>query len=691
MAMVESIVSLLSLILILMIVLLLAACLLACRPWRFFFCSSSSSSASPTCSIQADDIEKPLIPHDLNVATDPRNDLARISSLEGSGVQIEGGFSSPRTHGLVCEQRVASTDVQSRQCASLLLDVITEPSEDLLVGQTLRCSPLSSWPIEDRKHVRNEDEDYNSASVLDDDRYHVSLPEGSRVQFDVGFNSPRTHEPVFMQRTASTDVHASQGASLGLDVIAEPSEDLLVCQTLKRSLVSSWPIQDRKHGRTEEPDYRSSSVLDDEKYHISLPEDIAGQTAGSSSLTLEVKSGPSRGLCCTLQSTNNSRLPFILGRVPPSGLLLKDSEVSGKHAMINWNLNKLKWELVDMGSLNGTLLNSHVVNQPDSERRQWSEPIELSSGDIITLGTTSKVFVKIAQHVEHQIPFGVGMASDPMALRRGGKKLPMEDVCYYQWPLPGVEQFGLFCIFDGHGGANAAKTASKSLPKIVADILLISERREKVLSLYDASEVLRDAFAQTEAAMNEHQYEGCTATVLLVWADRHEEFFAQCANVGDSACVINIGEKQITMTEDHRITSQSERNRLRKAGPPLGDGETRLCGLNIARMLGDKFLKEQDARFSPEPYVSQVVHIPKGRKAFALLASDGLWDVISVKKVVQLVLQTKERYGADMENSAERIAKFVLSEARTLRTKDNTSTIFLDFDTIRTVPCNIFS
>lgn len=32
------------------------------------------------------------------------------------------------------------------------------------------------------------------------------------------------------------------------------------------------------------------------------------------------------------------------------------------------------------------------------------------------------------------------MASDPMALRRGGKKLPMEDVCYHQWPLPGVDQ-----------------------------------------------------------------------------------------------------------------------------------------------------------------------------------------------------------------------------------------------------------
>jgi protein phosphatase len=30
-------------------------------------------------------------------------------------------------------------------------------------------------------------------------------------------------------------------------------------------------------------------------------------------------------------------LPITLGRVPPSDLVLKDSEVSGKHAQINWN------------------------------------------------------------------------------------------------------------------------------------------------------------------------------------------------------------------------------------------------------------------------------------------------------------------------------------------------------------------
>lgn len=65
---------------------------------------------------------------------------------------------------------------------------------------------------------------------------------------------------------------------------------------------------------------------------------LSVRTAGSC-LTLEVTSGPSLGVRCSAQSTNTSRLPLTLGRVSPSDLVLKDSEVSGKHAMINWNLN----------------------------------------------------------------------------------------------------------------------------------------------------------------------------------------------------------------------------------------------------------------------------------------------------------------------------------------------------------------
>lgn len=48
-----------------------------------------------------------------------------------------------------------------------------------------------------------------------------------------------------------------------------------------------------------------------------------------------------------------------------------------------------------MGSLNGTFLNSKSINHPDTESRHWGDPINLANGDIITLGTTSKVIVSI--------------------------------------------------------------------------------------------------------------------------------------------------------------------------------------------------------------------------------------------------------------------------------------------------------
>lgn len=51
-------------------------------------------------------------------------------------------------------------------------------------------------------------------------------------------------------------------------------------------------------------------------------------------------------------------------------------------------------------------------------------------------------------------------------------------------------------------------------------------------------------------------------------------------------------------------------------------------------------------------------------------------NVYVLKRIFQM--RQKER-GA--ENSAEKIANGLLNEARAMRTKDNTSIIYLDFDT----------
>ncbi|MED6157147.1 hypothetical protein PIB30_020648 [Stylosanthes scabra] len=390
-------------------------------------------------------------------------------------------------------------------------------------------------------------------------------PEGACSPNQLHFRVPQNHTIVHKQRTPAIS-HPSNvplGDSLVLDVVHDHLEDVdATGETLE--FPAAQFVETQKHSRP--------NVEND---RLKVQGDISDQR---SCLMLEVNDGPSRGIRCSIQSSNASRLPLTLGRVSPSDLLLNDSEVSGKHAQINWNLDKMKWELVDMGSLNGTQLNSQPIHNAKTGSRRCSDPVDLANGDIITLGTTSKAIVHITNQNQQHIPFGVGMASDPMALRRGGKKLPMQDVCYYQWPLPGLDQFGVFGICDGHGGDGAAKSASKLFPEIIANLLSNSLARERVLSLRDASEILRDAFSQTEAAMN-HECEGCTATVLLVWRDGDENLFAQCANVGDSTCIICIDGKHIKMTEDHKIANHSERLRIEETGDPLKNGEKRLHGM----------------------------------------------------------------------------------------------------------------
>ncbi|PAN10425.1 hypothetical protein PAHAL_2G093300 [Panicum hallii] len=497
-----------------------------------------------------------------------------------------------------------------------------------------------------------------------------SVGEPSKIQTNRSNTSPISHSIADTGRIYPAECCATQGETHVINVENDASEEFQLGSTLKRTTATNWPTPDQKHRKKVpgEDNHNGSIPMKDNAYH--------------SSLDLEVIAGPSHGISCSRQSSKPSMLPITLGRVPPSDIVLKDSEVSGKHARINWNAKTLKWELVDMGSLNGTFLNSQAVHHPNVGSRHWGEPAELAHGDIITLGTSSKLSISLQNQ---RVPAGVGMASDPMVARRSGKKLPMEDISFCQCPLQGVEQFGLFGIFDGHGGDGAAKAVSKILPENVANILSHPDTKERVLSSSDASDVLRYAFALTEAAID-HQYEGCTATALLIWFDQNKNCFAQCANLGDSACVMSVNGNTIDMTEDHRVASTTERARIARTGQPLKDGEVRLSGLNLARMFGDKFLKEQDMRFSSEPYVSQAVRITRACTAFAVIASDGLWDVISTKRAVQLVAEGKERNTGD-SSSVDKVANRVLSEARNLRTKDNTSVVFVDFDILRTDPC----
>ncbi|GIL78322.1 hypothetical protein Vretimale_7674 [Volvox reticuliferus] len=154
--------------------------------------------------------------------------------------------------------------------------------------------------------------------------------------------------------------------------------------------------------------------------------------------------------------------------------------------------------------------------------------------------------------------------------------------------------------------------------------------------------LLRDTFLLTDKYMS--MEEGCTATLIMLDANPVQEgWMLQSANVGDSSAVlVNFSRGTwCKLTEDHRIaSSSSERQRLAAMGHVV---RNRLYGLNISRMLGDRFLKEEDLGFLAEPYVSVAAQVGPSDHAVLVVASDGLWDVLPEERAATMLLQEAVR------------------------------------------------
>ncbi|CAI5464333.1 unnamed protein product [Closterium sp. Yama58-4] len=376
-------------------------------------------------------------------------------------------------------------------------------------------------------------------------------------------------------------------------------------------------------------------------------------------LVLEVISGPASGSRLVLKNEKLEPWPSAtIGRVKANDLQLNDGEVSSKHAYVTWNALSGRWEVVDRGSLNGTLLNDEAINAEadDEGERTEGRPCQLADGDVITCGSQSRILVRLladTSKVERpcpDAPCDIAIAADPMRARKGGKPLPMEDVPLCEWPLRGLQDMGICCVFDGHAGRQCADNVKRIFPEKLSQELLKGGKHVVVRMSCNATDVLRAAFKATEEELN-NEDEGCTATVLLVWRafQPPHRVWVQAANLGDSHCVLGLGsaseEGVVQMTEDHRLTGPVEKGRLASIGKPMRDGDTRLCGMNIARVFGDKFLKQQDVGLSSDPFIHAPLQLPvpeeggTSKPVIGVIASDGLWDVMSVKRAIQVALE----------------------------------------------------
>mmetsp|Transcript_83461 Transcript_83461/g.153265 ORF Transcript_83461/g.153265 Transcript_83461/m.153265 type:complete len:700 (-) Transcript_83461:37-2136(-) len=213
-----------------------------------------------------------------------------------------------------------------------------------------------------------------------------------------------------------------------------------------------------------------------------------------------------------------------------------------------------------------------------------------------------------------------------------------------------------FGVFDGHGGGYCAEYAAAHLAKNV-----LSRLRDRAKSVSDEvalKTALLGGFKQTDHNFLQHakrvgEQSGSTACTMTVFGpDENMRLRLFLANVGDSRAVLGrINGEAIRLTEDHKPNLPGEKKRVElEGGSVVQVGEiwrcilpakkrqaTGIAGLAVSRALGDKEFKHPDiVSAEPEIFVHEV---DWDEDEFVIIASDGIWDVISDKEAVKIVQQ----------------------------------------------------
>ena len=243
----------------------------------------------------------------------------------------------------------------------------------------------------------------------------------------------------------------------------------------------------------------------------------------------------------------------------------------------------------------------------------------------------------------------------------------------------GTADFGFFAVFDGHGGDQASEYLSHHLHRHFIKGLMARPG--------DTERALRGAITNTEELLlsylvKEKLFCGSTGVVCVIEADVHSSGLnatnrgsdettagAQrmprrlyCANVGDSRAVLCDAGVAIDLSNDHKLSYGQETQRIIDAGGWVKG--SRVCGvLNLARSFGDvefKTLKvaSWDKAFTAdlvicEPEVRVVELDGDGDGCeFVIMASDGVYDVLSSQEAVNFVREALHKNGGDAGGAA---------------------------------------
>ncbi|CAH6719248.1 protein phosphatase 2C homolog 1 [[Candida] jaroonii] len=284
------------------------------------------------------------------------------------------------------------------------------------------------------------------------------------------------------------------------------------------------------------------------------------------------------------------------------------------------------------------------------------------------------------------LSFKVGVAENKNTTYRS----KMEDVHTYVANFAERLDWGYFAVFDGHAGKQAARWCGNNLHNYLEQEILDSE--EKNLEDYDMRDSLNNSFLKADESITKEGSgnSGCTAAVVvLAWEKngnkeksndnndnsntidyKNHKRVMYTANVGDSRIILCRGGNAYRLTYDHKASDINEINRIRDSGGLIL--KNRVNGiLAVTRSLGDSYMKELVVG-TPFTTSTEIYDTDE----FMILACDGVWDVISDVKAVEIVKESFTK-SDDPEVAAKKLCQIAMDNSTT----DNITVMVVKLDT----------
>jgi len=287
-----------------------------------------------------------------------------------------------------------------------------------------------------------------------------------------------------------------------------------------------------------------------------------------------------------------------------------------------------------------------------------------------------------------------------------GRRKYMEDTFRAEDDLLNDGQVSYYAVYDGHGGHRAADYAANRLHINIKNELNDIRKQDLHTKTANIPHALSSGFRKLDEEFLQtakmHKWsDGTTAVAALVFGQksRNERRFLEpakfsceslkrktgahlyVANTGDSRCILVTGGRALPLSEDQKPNRRDERSRIEaKGGRVLHSGAWRVEGiLAVSRAIGDLYLK---AWVIPDP---EVQHRELTTEDSALiLATDGVWDVLSNQEVADICNASLERSGGTTKQKLDILARQITKKAFDRGSLDNITTLVVDLQAFKT-------